>query len=110
MVAFVVFLTLAPLPFGWQVAARILLIPVIAGISYEILKAAAGHRWVAWASQPGIWIQAITTKEPSDDQVEVAVASLLAALEPSEVDDVKSRGAVVPAALAAEFDLGVSDG
>lgn len=110
MVAFVVFLTLAPLPFGWQIAARILLIPVIAGISYEVLKAAAGHRWVAWASQPGIWIQSITTKEPSDDQVEVAVASLLAALEPAEVEEVKSRGAVVPAALAAEFDLGISDG
>ncbi len=109
MVAFVVFLTLAPLPFGWQVAARILLIPVIAGISYEVLKAAAGHRWVAWASQPGIWIQSITTKEPSDDQVEVAVASLLAALESADVDEVKSRGPIVPAALAAEFDLGVSD-
>jgi uncharacterized protein YqhQ len=101
---------LAPLPFGWQVAARILLIPFIAGISYEVLKAAAGHRWVAWASQPGIWIQSITTKEPSDDQVEVAVASLLAALGPADVEEVKSRGAVVPAALAAEFDLGTSDG
>ena len=110
MVAFVVFLTLAPLPFGWQVAARILLIPVIAGISYEVLKAAAGHSWVAWASKPGIWIQAITTKEPSDDQVEVAVASLLAALEPDEVVAVKERGAVVPAALAAEFDLGEASG
>jgi len=110
MVAFVVFLTLAPLPFAWQVAARILLIPVIAGISYEVLRAAAGHRWVAWVSKPGIWIQAITTKEPSDDQVEVAVAALLAALDPAEVDDVKKRGAVAPAALAAEYDLGVSDG
>ncbi len=110
MVAFVVFLTLAPLPFGWQVAARILLIPVIAGISYEILKAAAGHSWVAWASKPGMWIQSITTKEPSDDQIEVAVASLIAALEPSEVESVKARGAIVPAALAAEFDLGLSNG
>ncbi len=110
MVAFVVFLTLAPLSFLWQVAARILLIPVIAGISYEVLKAAAGHRWLAWASQPGIWIQAITTKEPSDDQVEVAIASLLAALEPEDVAEVKSRGTVNPAALAAEFGTGSVDG
>ena len=110
MVAFVVFLTLAPLPFVWQLVARIVLIPVIAGLSYEILKAAAGHRWIAWASKPGIWIQGITTKGPSDDQVEVAVASLLAALEPGEVDEVKSRGAVVPAALAAEYDLGAANG
>jgi uncharacterized protein YqhQ len=110
MVSFVVFLTLAPLPFGWQIAARILLIPVIAGISYEVLKAAAGQKWLSWASKPGIWIQSITTKEPSDDQVEVAVASLLAALEPSEVEEVKSRGAIVPAALAAEYDLDTDDG
>jgi uncharacterized protein YqhQ len=110
MVSFVVFLTLAPLPFGWQIAARILLIPVIAGISYEVLKAAAGQKWLSWASQPGIWIQSITTKEPSDDQVEVAVTALLAALEPSEVALVKARGPVVPAALAADYDLGSEDG
>jgi uncharacterized protein YqhQ len=110
MVSFVVFLTLAPLPFGWQLAARILLIPVIAGISYEVLKAAAGQKWLSWASKPGIWIQSITTKEPSDDQVEVAVTALLAALEPSEVEDVEARGAIVPAALSAEYDLGPQDG
>ncbi len=110
MVAFVVFLTLAPLPFVWQVTARIVLIPVIAGISYEVLRAAAGKAWIAWASKPGIWIQSITTKEPADDQVEVAIASLLAALEPEEVESVKQRGAVAPAALAAEFDLGDGDG
>ncbi|KAA3640374.1 MAG: DUF1385 domain-containing protein, partial [Armatimonadetes bacterium] len=110
MVAFVVFLTLAPLPFLIQVAARIVLIPVIAGISYEILKAAAGHRWLAWASKPGMWIQAITTKEPTEDQVEVAIASLLAALEPEDIEEVKERGAVNAAALGAEYDLGTDDG
>jgi len=110
MVAFVVFLTLAPLPFLWQIIARIALIPAIAGLSYEVLRAAAGTAWLSWASQPGIWIQAITTKEPSDDQVEVAIASLLAALDPEAVDEVKDRGAIAPAALAAEFDLGDADG
>jgi len=109
MVAFLVFLLLAPLQFVWQVVARIALIPVIAGISYEVLKAAAGHRWLAWASKPGMWIQAITTKEPSDDQVEVAVASLLAALDDDAVTEVKQRGPVVAAALAAEYDVDGSD-
>lgn len=109
MVAFFVFLFLAPLPLVWQVISRILLIPVIAGISYEVLKAAAGHRWLAWASQPGIWIQAITTKEPSDDQVEVAVASLLAALDDDAVVEVKDRGPVVAGALSAEYDVDVPD-
>ncbi len=110
MVAFLVFLTLAPLQFFYQVIARVLLIPVIAGISYEVLKAAAGQRWIAWASRPGIWIQAITTKQPSDDQVEVAIASLLSALDSDEVDEVKERGAVNAAALAAEVDIETDDG
>jgi uncharacterized protein YqhQ len=105
-VAFVVFLFLAPLAFWLQVIARLALIPVIAGISYEILRAAAGQRWLAWASRPGLWIQAITTKEPSDDQVEVAVTSLLAALDDDAVVEVKSRGPVAAAALRAEYDLG----
>ena len=110
MVAFVVFLTLAPLPFLIQVAARILLIPVIAGISYEILRAAAGQPWLAWASKPGMWIQSITTKEPTEDQVEVAIASLLAALEPEDIEEVKTRGTVNAAALLAQHDLGEDDG
>jgi len=111
MVAFFVFLLLAPLQFVWQVVARVALIPVIAGISYEVLKASAGHQWLAWASRPGMWIQAITTKEPSDDQVEVAVVSLLAALEDDAVAEVKQRGPVVAAALAAEYGLdGSNDG
>lgn len=106
MVAFVVFLTLAPLPFAWQVIARVALIPVIAGLSYEVLRAAAGHAWLAWASRPGMWIQSITTKEPDDDQVAVAVASLLAALDHDQIAEVEGRGAIVPAALAAEVDRG----
>ncbi|MFV9672015.1 MAG: DUF1385 domain-containing protein [Acidimicrobiia bacterium] len=109
MVAFFVFLLLAPLQFVWQVVARIALIPVIAGISYEVLKASAGRRWLAWASKPGMWIQSITTKEPDDDQVEVAVASLLAALDDEAVAEVKQRGPVVAAALAAEYDVDDSD-
>ena len=48
MVAFVVFLTLAPLPFAVQVIARVALIPVIAGVSYEVLRAAAGKPWLSY--------------------------------------------------------------
>ncbi len=110
MVAFVVFLFLAPLPFLWQVLGRLALIPVIAGIAYEVLQAAAGRRRLAWLSRPGIWIQAVTTKEPSDDQVEVAVASLLTALEPDAVAEVHGRGPVAAGALAVEIDPGEDDG
>ncbi len=102
MVAFFVFLLLAPLSFGWQVAARIVMIPVIAGASYEVLKAAAGRRWLAFASKPGIWLQAITTKQPDGEQIEVAVASLLAALTDDERADVTDRGPVAEGALDVE--------
>ena len=102
LVAFFVFLTLAPLPLEFQIAARLLFIPLIAGLSYEILKLAANARWMAWASQPGMWLQAITTKEPTDDQVEVAIASLLAALDEGELADVTARGPINEGALGAE--------
>ena len=106
MVAFFVFMLLAPLPLIWQIISRIVLIRVIAGISFEILKAAAGHKWLSWASTPGMWIQAITTKEPTDDMVEVAVASLLAALQPDALNEVESRGPIVAGALVVEYDTG----
>ena len=63
--------------------ARILLVPVIAGVSYEIMKLAARHARRPWAramSAPGVWLQRITTREPSDQQVEVAIAALSAVL------------------------------
>ena len=63
--------------------ARILLVPVIAGISYEVMKLSAkksGQAWARIVSAPGVWLQGITTKEPSDDQVEVAIAALSAVL------------------------------
>jgi len=59
--------------------ARLLMIPVIAGVSYEIMKLSAKHSDQGWArllSAPGVWLQRITTKTPSDDQIEVAIAAL----------------------------------
>ncbi len=61
---------------------RLLLIPVIAGVSYELMKLSAINcttRWARAVSAPGLWLQGITTKEPSDEQVEVAIAALAAA-------------------------------
>ncbi len=104
MVAFVIFLTLAGLPFLWQIIARVVLIPVIAGVSYEVLKLAADRPWMAWASRPGMWLQAITTRQPDGEQIEVAVASLLAALTLEERNDVEGRGPVLAGALAVEYD------
>lgn len=72
--------------------ARLLLIPVIAGVSYEVMKISAKKTHQAWArilSAPGVWLQRITTKEPSDAQVEVAIA----ALEAVRVEDGVALGA-----------------
>jgi len=109
MVAFVVFLALAPLAFVWQVIARIVLLPVIAGLSYEVLKLGANSRWMSWANRPGIWLQAITTKEPEDDMVTVAVASLLAALTAEAVIEIEGRGAIAEGALAAAQAATITD-
>jgi uncharacterized protein YqhQ len=109
MVAFVVFLALAPLAFVWQVLARIVLLPLIAGLSYEVLKLGANTRWMSWANQPGIWLQAITTKEPEDDMVTVAVASLLAALTDDAVTEVRGRGRIADGALEAALAATITD-
>ena len=60
-------------------AARVILVPVIAGLGYEVLRLGARFYHVAPVRvlmQPGLWLQALTTREPSDDQVEVAIAAL----------------------------------
>lgn len=58
--------------------SRILLIPVIAGISYELLRIAgrSSSGIVRLFSIPGMWMQGLTTKEPEDDQIEVAIAAV----------------------------------
>ncbi len=68
--------------------ARIVLIPLIAGVSYEVLKAAAKHENLVCriARAPGLWLQHLTTKEPTLDMLEVAIASFEMALHPPKQD------------------------
>jgi len=69
---------------GIMVVSRLLLIPVIAAVGYEILRFGAKHRAnpiVKAIMAPGILVQMITTKRPSDDQIEVAIVSMEQALE-----------------------------
>ena len=74
---------------GWpnlavRLLSRILLIPVVAGLSYELLRwAGRSDNWlVRILSVPGLWLQKITTSEPTDEQLEVAIASMKAVLVP----------------------------
>jgi uncharacterized protein YqhQ len=65
------------------VVGRILLIPVIASLAYELLRIGARYReraWIRWLFLPGIWLQGITTREPDDSMIEVAIASMQEAL------------------------------
>jgi uncharacterized protein YqhQ len=67
----------------WLVATRVLGVPVIAGISYEIIRIAARHRdsrWMAPILRPGLALQRLTTREPDLDQLAVAIAALDAVL------------------------------
>lgn len=84
------------------VLARIVLIPVIAAVSYEILRLGAG--WyhvlpVRLVMQPGLWLQRLTTREPSDDQVEVAISALERVLAADGVTMPAGRGADVRPAI-----------
>ena len=64
--------------FWARFATRIVLLPVIAGLSYEIIRFAAKHRGSLFAlmTAPGLWLQRITTQPPSDDQIQCAIIAL----------------------------------
>ncbi|MGB2828263.1 MAG: DUF1385 domain-containing protein, partial [Dehalococcoidales bacterium] len=84
MIAIVVF-ALVGRPSLWlMILSRILLIPVIAALGYEFIHFGANHvgnPLVRAVITPGLWLQGMTTKEPEDDQIEVALVALRAALE-----------------------------
>ncbi len=68
---------------------KLLLLPVVAGVSYEIIKILG--RYDNWFTRivaaPGMWLQYVTTREPDESQIEVAIASLSAVLTESKEDD-----------------------
>lgn len=66
-----------------RIVLRILLIPVIAGISYEIIRLAgrSNNILVRIISAPGLWLQRLTTKEPDEDMIEVAIAAIEAVFD-----------------------------
>jgi uncharacterized protein YqhQ len=73
------FYMLIPFTTFWaRFAARIALLPLIAGVSYEIIRFAAKHRGSLFAlmTAPGLWLQRITTQPPSDEQAQCAIVAL----------------------------------
>jgi len=95
LVSIVAFAVIGNLPPLLLIVSRVALVPVIAAISYELLQLGARHRShaiVRWLWSPGIWVQKITTRQPSDDMIEVAIVSLERAL--------MADGADIPAGSA----------
>ncbi len=84
IVAIFVFAFLGKQPIIWRIISRILLIPVIAGISYELIRLAgkfSKYRIVNILFYPGLLLQKITTREPDIDQIEVAISSFKKVME-----------------------------
>ena len=78
----------------YLILSRIILIPVIAGLAYEVIRFAARHmdkRWVRIAMIPGLSLQKLTTREPSLDQIEVAIAALRAVFTAEQSTEVDAR-------------------
>jgi uncharacterized protein YqhQ len=79
VIAIFVFAFIGQPSWPWLIASRILLLPVIAGLAYEVIRFAGRHtdnRFLMALLAPGLWLQRLTTREPSLDQLEVSIRAL----------------------------------
>jgi uncharacterized protein YqhQ len=96
VIAIVVYSIVGRPALPYLIASRVLLVPVIAGLAYEVIRFAAGHmdkRWVRVLMVPGLSLQRLTTREPSLDQVEVAIRALRAVFTAEQAAEVDARRA-----------------
>jgi uncharacterized protein YqhQ len=79
VISILVFAVLGRPPMALRIVSRIVLVPVIAGIAYEVLKFTAArqrHRLVRLVTTPGLWLQRLTTRQPDAGMLEVAITAL----------------------------------
>jgi uncharacterized protein YqhQ len=79
VIAIFVFAFLGQPAWYWLIASRILLLPLIAGLAYELIRFAGkhtGNRILMTLLAPGLWLQRLTTREPTLDQIEVSIRAL----------------------------------
>jgi uncharacterized protein YqhQ len=115
IISILAFAVVGKLPPVWLVVSRVVMIPVIAAVSYELLQLGArhrGHALVRWLWSPGIWVQMITTRQPSDDMIEVALVSLQRALiaDGNEIPEGSTVLACRPLSAAADLGAGKAGG
>ncbi len=99
LVSILVFAFLQRPPIEWRILSRILLVPVIAGISYEVIRFSGAHQNSAFGhfmAAPGLLLQRLTTRQPDDSQIEVAICAMETAIAADE-----GREYAVPVALEA---------
>ncbi len=99
VVAILVFALLGRPPIYWAIVSRVALMPVIAGISYEVIRFAGGHQGSLLSnivSAPGMLLQRLTTRQPDDSQIEVAILAMETALAADEGRSITEEPAADP--------------
>ncbi len=84
LISILIFTLIGPLPLLWRIVSRVLLIPVLASLAYEYIRWTAKNLHnpiVRWLVKPNLALQRLTTREPSLDMIEIAIAAFTAMRE-----------------------------
>ena len=97
VVAILAFIFVGREPFWWLIASRIVLVPLIAAVSYEVIRFSGRHAanpLVALITAPSLALQSLTTRPPDDDQIEIAIAAMqqAQAADAESAESVESTG------------------
>ena len=100
VVAILAFIFVGREPFWWLIASRIVLVPLIAAVSYEVIRFSGRHAanpLVALITAPSLALQSLTTRQPDDDQIEIAIAAMqqAQAADAECADGAESTGTLV---------------
>lgn len=89
VISIAVFAPFGALPFGWRLLSRVVLVPLVAALGYELMRLGAEHadrRWVRLLLAPALLLQRLTTRPPDEGMIEVAVTALQRAVELDRTD------------------------
>ena len=99
VMAIVAFVFVGRDPFWWLLASRVVLVPVIAGVSYEVIRLSGRHSdnaLVALITGPSLALQSLTTRQPEDDQIEIAIAAMQHAIDADEEGEPEAQAEEQP--------------
>jgi uncharacterized protein YqhQ len=106
--SFVVFAALGTPPIAERILERIILTPIIAAVAYEVLRASQSwehHPVLRFVQKPNLWLQKLTTRDPDDGQIEVAIVALNAALAYEAAMPAQAAGTFEPVGVEAEVEV-----